>query len=205
MPEAGPVVSIERAGGVTTLRIDRPERRNALDTQAILSLTDAVEQSKDDSSTRTLVITGTGDIFSAGGDLESFRTSGPPLTRALERRHLGRLLRLLDELGKPTLARVNGDALGLGLGLVAGCDLAIACSEARFGLPGIRLGIWPMTILAPLRRTMPRKTLMELLLTGRLMGSAEAASIGFVNAVVERRDLDQAVEGATLALARGYG
>jgi enoyl-CoA hydratase/carnithine racemase len=201
MPDR-PAVSIERAGQVTTLKIDRPERRNALDTQAILSLSEAMDQAKHDSSVKVLVITGAGEIFSAGGDLDSFRVPESPLSRALERRHLGRLLGLIDKLGKPIVARVNGDALGLGLGLVAACDLAVACREARFGLPGIHLGIWPMTILAPLQRTMPRKILMDLLLTGRLLDSAEAAAAGFVNAVVERGRLDQAVEDTTRALTR---
>jgi len=94
---------------------------------------------------------------------------------------------------------VNGDALGAGFGLVAACHLAVAAEEARFGLPGVRLGIMPMTIMPPVFNTLPRKLGLELMLTGRLMTATEAAGMGVVNRVVRAADLG--AEATALASA----
>ncbi len=133
---------------------------------------------------------GAGDSFSAGADLKEFISGRPPLSQALERRELGALFLLIDAYPKPLVAAVNGDALGAGFGLVAACQLAVAVEAARFGLPGVRLGIMPMTIMPAVFRTIPRKLGLELMLTGRLMSAAEAASAGFVNATVAAADLE---------------
>ena len=132
---------------------------------------------------------GNGDAFSAGADLHSFVAPRPPLAQALERRELGSLFLLIDRFPKPVVAAVNGDALGAGFGLVAACHLAVASMSARFGLPGVRLGIMPLTIMPAVFRTLPRKLGLELMLTGRLMTASEAHAAGFINAVVEAAGL----------------
>jgi enoyl-CoA hydratase/carnithine racemase len=141
---------------------------------------------------------GTGDAFSAGADLKEFISGRPPLEQALERRQLGALFLLIDAYLKPLVATVNGDALGAGFGLVAACPLAVAAQTARFGLPGVRLGIMPMTIMPAIFRAIPRKLGFELMLTGRLIPASEAAAAGFINASVPAAEL----EAAALRLAR---
>jgi enoyl-CoA hydratase/carnithine racemase len=158
----------------------------------------ALLSARDDPELRAVTVLGTGDAFSAGADLKEFVAGGPPLDAALERRELGALFLLLDAYPKPMVAAVNGDALGAGFGLVAACHLAVAVPAARLGLPGVRLGIMPMTILPPLFASLPRKLGLELMLTGRLMSATEAAGHGVVNAIVDAGDLER----AAAALAR---
>jgi enoyl-CoA hydratase/carnithine racemase len=157
----------------------------------------ALAAARDDAELRAVILTGTGDAFSAGADLKEFISQRPPLERALERRELGALFVLMDAYPKPLVATVNGDALGAGFGLVAACQLAVAVDSARFGLPGVRLGIMPMTIMPAVFRDLPRKLGLELMLTGRLMTASEAESAGFINATVDSTEL----EGAAVRLA----
>jgi enoyl-CoA hydratase/carnithine racemase len=158
----------------------------------------ALVRAREDTDVRAVTLVGTGDAFSAGADLKEFVSARPPLDQALERRELGALFLLIDAYGKPLVAAVNGDALGAGFGLVAACPLAVAVATARFGLPGVRLGIMPMTIMPAVFRGVPRKLGLELMLTGRLLTASEAAAAGFVNATVAAADL----EAATVRLAR---
>jgi enoyl-CoA hydratase/carnithine racemase len=152
----------------------------------------ALEAARDDPALNAVVVMGAGPAFSAGADLRELVAERPPLAQALERRELGALFRLMDEFPKPLVAAVNGDALGAGFGLVAACHLALAAESARFGLPGVRLGIMPMTIMPAIFRTLPRKLGLELMLTGRLMSSTEAVEQGFVNRLVGTSDLEPA-------------
>ena len=152
----------------------------------------ALAGARDDAGVRAVILAGTGDAFSAGADLKEFITPRPPLDRALERHELGALFLLIDAYPKPLVAAVNGDALGAGFGLVAACQLAVAVETARFGLPGVRLGIMPMTIMPAVFRGLPRKLGLELMLTGRLMTAGEAASAGFINATVAGTELEDA-------------
>jgi len=152
----------------------------------------ALARARDDAGARAVILVGTGDAFSAGADLKEFITPRPPLDRALERRELGALFLLIDGYPKPLVAAINGDALGAGFGLVAACQLAVAAETARFGLPGVHLGIMPMTIMPVIFRGLPRKLGLELMLTGRLMTAREAASSGFINATVRETELQDA-------------
>jgi methylglutaconyl-CoA hydratase len=164
----------------------------------------ALARAVDDADVRAVTLVGSGDAFSAGADLKQFLATRPPLDRALERRELGSLFLLMDAYPKPLVAAVNGDALGAGFGLVAACHLAVAVETARFGLPGVRLGIMPMTIMPAVFRNLPRKLGMELMLTGRLMTAAEMESVGFINATVKAAELEAAtVRVATAAANRG--
>jgi enoyl-CoA hydratase len=158
----------------------------------------ALTRARDDAEIRAVILVGAGDAFSAGADLKEFVNQRPPLDRALERRELGALLVLMDAYPKPLVAAVNGDALGAGFGLVATCQLAVAVEAARFGLPGVRLGIMPMTIMPAIARSLPRKLGLELILTGRLMSATEAVAQGVVNRIVAAGEL----EVAAVALAR---
>jgi len=163
----------------------------------VRALHQALARAGDDTGVTAVVLTGTGEVFSAGADLKDFLGRRPPLDQALERRELGALFILIDRFRKPIVAAVNGDALGAGFGLVAACHLAVSVEAARFGLPGVRLGIMPMTIMPAVSRSLPRKLGLELMLTGRLMSSVEAAGRGVVNRIVAPGELERAT--ATLA------
>jgi enoyl-CoA hydratase/carnithine racemase len=158
----------------------------------VRALQQALARARDDADVKAVTLVGTGDAFSAGADLKEFIRRRPPLDQALERRELGSLLLLIDAYPKPLVAAVNGDALGAGFGLVAACPLAVAAETARFGLPGVRLGIMPMTIMPAVVRSLPRKLGLELMLTGRLMTANEAESVGLINAMVTADQLDAA-------------
>jgi enoyl-CoA hydratase/carnithine racemase len=172
----------------------------------------ALTRAGHDDAVTAVVVLGTGDAFSAGADLRTFLAGDPRLNQALVRRELGALFLLIEAYRKPLVAAVNGDALGAGFGLVAAAHLAVAAVTARFGLPGVRLGIMPMTIMPPVFRTLPRKLGLELMLTGRLMTAAEAAAAGCVNAVFPAAGdepaamaLAAAASNAALTIPRFYG
>jgi enoyl-CoA hydratase/carnithine racemase len=156
-----------------------------------------------DPAVRVIVITGTGDkAFSAGGDLSGgFMDS--PLGAHGDRGALADLFRALRRSAKPTIARVNGHALGGGFGLAAACDIVIAVEGALMGTPEIRVGLWPMMITAVLKPLVPQKALFEMMATGRRISSEEAMRLGIVSRVVPAADLDAAVDETVEALL-GY-
>ena len=188
-------------GAVATLTIDDPERRNALTNEAMAELSEALGNACADDDVRVIVVTGAGDrAFSAGGDLSGGFVDAP-LADHGERGALADLIRRMRRCPKPVVGRVNGHALGGGLGLVAGCDIAIAVEHATFGTPEIGVGLWPMMITAALRPLVPRRPLLEMMLTGRRFGAEQAAQLGIVNRVVLGDELDVAVGETVDALA----
>jgi enoyl-CoA hydratase/carnithine racemase len=102
--------------------------------------------------------------------------------------------------GKPTVARVNGHALAGGFGLAVACDITICVEDARLGTSEVKVGLWPMMISAVLTRVMPRKAVLEMMLTGRVIAPEEAHRLGAVSRVVSRADLDHAVDEVVEAL-----
>lgn len=193
-----PLVLISKDDGVTTLTLNRPQRRNALSPALLEEMLEALAQVKEDPETRVLILTGAGQAFCAGGDLGP-QGGGDGLLGMHQGR--GRFVDLLEamlQLGKPTLARVNGHCMGGGLGLMLACDMAIATEGAKLGTPEIRVGLFPMMIMALIFRNMGRKRAMEMILTGERMDAAEAASLGLLNRAVPADKLDEEVQ----ALAR---
>ena len=186
--------------GCATFTIDEPSRRNPLSVQTMQGLLERTREAVDDVDVRVLVYTGAGDrAFSAGGDLAgSFVDDALGLHRA--RGAMAELLRLMWRGGKPTVARVNGDALAGGFGLAAACDITICVDDARLGTPEVNVGLWPMMISAVLARVMPRKAALELMLTGRVVTADEAQRLGAVSRVVPRAGLDEAVDQIVAAL-----
>ena len=191
-----------RRDAVATVTINRPEARNALSHEVVVELRAALQEAKRDPAIRVIVITGSGTIFSAGADLNSFRSEQPELDRHLQRQQLAELFLDMTRLGKPTLARVNGHALAGGFGLVAACNLAIAASEAQFGMPEVNVGVFPLMIMAIVFRNLPRKAAMELMLTGKRIDAAEAVRLGLINRQVAADRLDAEVESLAAELAR---
>src|SRR5258706_2491901 len=187
---------------VATITINRPDRRNALSWTVMSELRGAVAAAKADPDVRVVVITGAGDGASwAGADLSGMQEGAGFADLQEARGELARLFRDVWELGKPTIARVRGFALAGGFGVALMCDFVIAAEDAQFGTPEIDVGLWPMMITVPLMRSMPPKKALELMLTGRRVGAAEAERIGFVNTVGPVAELDAAVDELTRTLA----
>ena len=187
---------------VATVTVNRPERRNALSWSVMTELRSALAQAKADPDVRVVVITGAGDkAFSAGADLSGMAAGASPAELHEARGEMTRLFREAWELGKPTIAKVRGYALAGGFGLALMCDVVIAAEDAQFGTPEIDVGLWPMMITVPMLRSMPPKRVLELQMTGRRVGAAEALQIGFVNEVVPVGELDAAVARLAQVLA----
>jgi enoyl-CoA hydratase/carnithine racemase len=184
-----------------TITIDDPDRRNALSNEAMVELGAALMSACADNTVRVVVVTGAGDrAFSAGGDLSGGFVDAP-LADHGDRSALADLVRAMRRCPKPIVARVNGHALGGGLGLVAACDIAIAADHARFGTPEIAVGLWPMMITSVLKPLVPRRSLLEMMLTGRRFDTAEAVELGIINRAVSSADLDRSVDLTVAALA----
>lgn len=180
-----PVVHVHRVNGTLTLEIRRPEVRNALNAQVLSELLAGLDEAETDPTVAVVILTGSGEVFSAGGDLkEALTIEVDPFLLYEADGHYTKLLRRLRSLSKPTVAAVNGPALGGGLGLVAGCDLAIASDRAEFGTPEVRVGTFPLMLMAPLLSTLGPKTAFELFLTAGTLSAQEARALGLVNRVV---------------------
>lgn len=180
-------------GGQALLTIDRPRARNALSPDVVRGLMAALDRAEADPEARVVVLTGAGEkAFCAGGDLGAMGDGGF-LAMHEGRRAYGLLLRRLQDVRKPTVARVNGHALAGGLGLVLACDLAVAAEHAEFGTPEVDVGLFPMQVLALLQRHLGRKRALELILTGERLGARDALALGLLNRVVPAAELDGAV------------
>jgi enoyl-CoA hydratase/carnithine racemase len=163
----------------------------------VQGLREGLARAEADPAARCIVLTGAGSrVFCAGGDLGGMSGDGF-LAGHDGRRAYGQLLLALQQVPKPTVARINGHALAGGLGLVLACDLAVASDAAGFGTPEIDRGLFPMMVLAFLQRHVGRKRALELLLTGDRLTAQQALEWGLVNRVVPAAELDQAT--ATLA------
>jgi enoyl-CoA hydratase len=183
--------------------INRPDRRNALNPAVIEGLLDALEQAAADDSVRSVVLTGAGErAFCAGADLGGMQPAGGRVQEHLRRGRIGDLLTALPMHPKPVVARVNGHALAGGFGLMLACDLVVAADDSEFGTPEINVGLWPFMISAVIRRNVPRKIALEMMLTGRRVSAAEAERWGMVNRVVPRGELESAV-GEVLEVLHG--
>lgn len=188
-------VRYEVRGPAAWLTIDREERRNALSPGIIHGLIDSLASAAIDDRARAVVITGAGEkAFCAGGDIGGFQQAAQDQDVESAPTAISRLLDALWWHPKPTIARVNGKALGGGFGLLLACDLAVAVSDAEVGTPEIDIGLWPHVITVVIQRRLPRAVALELMLTGRRMPVEEAARWGIVNRTVPRAELDTAVQ-----------
>lgn len=189
-------LSIHRSGAVLRLRLERPELHNAFDAALIARLTVALDEAAADASVRAVVLDGAGPSFSAGADLHWMR--GMAAASEAENREdalaLARLMRTLDELPKPTIARVHGAAFGGGVGLVACCDIAIGVPGAKFGLTESRLGLLPAVISPYVVAAIGPRQARRWFATAEVFDAAQALRMGLLHEVVEADALDAAVE-----------
>jgi enoyl-CoA hydratase/carnithine racemase len=183
-----------------TITIDDPERRNPMSVETMGALLEHTQEAMDDPEVGVVVYTGAGDrAFCAGGDLSGSFVDDPVGLHS-SRGDIARLFKAMMRGGKPTVARVNGHALAGGFGLAVACDITICVEDARLGTSEVKVGLWPMMISAVLTRVMPRKAVLEMMLTGRVIAPEEAHRLGAVSRVVSRADLDHAVDEVVEAL-----
>lgn len=180
------------ARGVAYLTLNRPEKRNALSGRMIAELTDFARSTK----ARAVVLAGSGAVFCAGGDLEWMKEQieADRATRMAEARKLAEMLRALNEMPCPLIARIHGGAFGGGVGMACVADVAIAAEGTRFGLTETRLGLIPATIgpyvIARLGEGYARRVFMS----SRIFDAEEAVALGLVARSVPEEALDKAVE-----------
>ena len=185
---------VERTGNVVRITINRPHRRNALTDAVLIGMGKAISETASDPSIRAIVLTGAGDkAFCAGADLTPGDTPFQPDFARLTL-PMGDLARAVHLCRIPIIGRINGMCLAGGMGLFGLCDMAIASDDARFGMPEVKVGIFPMQILTLLRDLIPPRFLNEMCMTGRPIDAQKAASIGLLNQVVPAAELDQAVD-----------
>ena len=192
-------------GPTARITLNRPDKRNPLGPTTIGELLHALDCAKEDDAVRVIVLTGAGKVFSAGGDLSSMGAGGTPLSASgSASTKPGTFVDLnlaLTQVGKPTIAMVNGHALAGGLGLVVACDVAIAADDAQLGTPEINVGLWPMMIMATIFRNVPRKRGLELIMTGDKIPAAQAAEMGLITRAVPRERLQAEVDALAEKLA----
>jgi methylglutaconyl-CoA hydratase len=194
----------ERRGTVLWLTLNRPNIHNAFDDTLIAALTAALEQADADPAVRSVVLSGNGSCFSAGADLNWMR--GMAGASEQENRddslRLAQLMRTLQFLSKPTVARVNGAAYGGGVGLVACCDIAIGVDTAKFALSEVKLGLVPAVISPYVVAAIGLRESRRLFITGEVFEADTAARIGLLHAAVPAGKLDEAVERQLYLLAK---
>ena len=189
-------LTVSREGAVARLRLDRPALHNAFDDALIAGLTDALQALGRDPGVRAVVLEGAGPSFSAGADLNWMRgmaAAGEDANRE-DALRLAALMRTLDELPKPTIARVHGAAFGGGVGLVACCDIAIGVPEVKFGLTESRLGLLPAVISPYVIGAIGARQARRWFATAEVFDAAEALRIGLLHQVVPAEQLDAAVD-----------
>ncbi len=189
------------ADHVATITLNLPDRKNVIGVEMANELVVAVDEAAGDANVRAIVLTGAGSVFCAGGDLAGMPTGSDAHKPLAMRGDFGALLIRLAEIEKPTVARVQGPAMGGGLGLLASCHIAIACESATFATPEIMRGFFPFMISAVLERVMPRRKMMEMILLGEKMSAHEAREAGLLTRVVPDSELDAIVSNIARSLA----
>lgn len=175
-----PYVIVERSGAVARVILDRPERRNPLSLQMMREATAAIRELGADPSCGVVVVTGSGPALSAGHEI------GEMVERTLEQEReifstCVDLMESIQAIRQPVIAEVQGHAIAAGCQLVATCDLAVAVDSARFGTPGVKIGLFCSTPMVAVSRNIGRKRAMQMLLTGETIDAATAVEWGLIN------------------------
>jgi methylglutaconyl-CoA hydratase len=177
-------------GGVATITLNRPEKRNAISFELIDDLLHALDEVAK-SEAIVLIVTGTGKAFCSGMDMDNLKAllGRSPEQNLQDSQTMVRLFRSLYEFPKVTIAAVNGPAIAGGTGLALLCDFTLAVPEAKFGYTEVRIGFVPAIVSTFLLRQVGEKQARDLLLTGRLFGADEAAHIGLITEIVLAENL----------------
>ena len=196
------VLVSQTRGAIRVLRMNRPEKLNALNTELTQALLDAFDAAEADTAVRAVVLAGEGRGFCAGADLAEFKDLTPEHQhRVLKRADLTcRTQSILQKLSKPVVSAVQGVAVGGGAGLAIGCDMMVAATDLKFGYPELKHSIVPALVMTGLQRQLGRKVAFELISTGRLLGAEEARTLGLANRVTA----PEQVLATALEIAQGW-
>jgi methylglutaconyl-CoA hydratase len=181
---------LETDGHLSTITLNRPDKRNAISTQMIaelLAALDAIEKTH----TRVVILTATGKAFCAGMDLELLQAIArqTPAENQEDSKRIAKMFRKIWSFSRPLIAAVNGHALAGGCGIATLCDFTLAVPEAKFGYTEVKIGFLPAIVSVFLTRQVGEKRARDLLLTGRLIEAAEAKEMGLVNEIVSADNL----------------
>jgi methylglutaconyl-CoA hydratase len=200
-----------RADGLGVITLARPEKKNALDKQTAIELVSALRELELAEDVRVVIVEGDGDDFCAGADLAALDAAldAGVDTHIDDARALGRVFSVMRDMSKPIVAIVRGRALAGGAGLATACDIVLAEETAQFGYPEVRIGFVPAMVMTMLRRAVGEKRAADLVLTGRLIGAAEAERIGLISRCIPTaafpsevaRTLDALVKAPSTAMA----
>ncbi|MFB6280112.1 MAG: enoyl-CoA hydratase/isomerase family protein [Salinibacter sp.] len=198
------LIEVSTTDQVQTVRLDRPDKRNALNSALVSDLKAALEEADARDDLRAIVLTGAGSAFSAGADLSSLKAmrEAGPTENQQDSRHLAALFRQIYQHSTPVIAEVNGPAIGGGCGLATVCDFAYAAEGATLGFTEVRIGFVPAIVMVFLRRKLGETRARDLLLRGRLVDAETAVDLGLVTRAVPSDELSAAVEDLAHELAR---
>lgn len=187
------VVRTEPADRVVCLTLNTPRTRNALSTQMMAALQNALDGLSDDADVAVVLLAAEGPVFCAGHDLKEMTkhredSDGGLAFYKLAMTQCAQLMQSIVRCPKPVIAVVQGTATAAGCQLVASCDLAVAADTAHFATPGVNIGLFCSTPMVALARNVPRKRAMEMLLLGEMLPAKEAADYGLVNRTVPAGD-----------------
>ena len=182
--------------GIAYIELNLPQKRNALSARLIADLTHIASDLGASEAIRAIVLSGAGDVFCAGGDLDWMKAQigADRKTRMREARKLAEMLFALNEMPTPLIGRIHGGAYGGGVGLACVCDVAIAEEAAKFGLTETKLGLIPATISPYVLARMGEGNARRVFMSARLFEAPEAVKLGVIAKAVARDDLDDAVE-----------
>jgi methylglutaconyl-CoA hydratase len=197
------LVDISTDAQVRTIRLNRPDKRNALNADLVTALKEALSAAEAAEAVRAVVLTGNGSVFSAGADLASLKAlrDASPLDNEEDSRHLAGLFRQIYQHPKPVIAQVNGHAIGGGCGLAAVCDFSYVAQGAKLGFSEVRIGFVPAIVMVFVRRKLGEAAARDLLLRGRLVTAAQASEVGLVSRAVDGPHLADEVQDLARELA----
>src|SRR5207245_1888564 len=194
-PQVSDRVLVALEGGVLTATLNRPEKKNAIDTPMIDALLTLLERADLDGAVRVVAVRGSGGDFCAGMDLNELLASADKSVEENRRAALqfAEIFVRMRRLPKPIVAVVQGRALAGGCGLATACDLVLATESASFGYPEVQRGFVPAIVMTLLKRSAGEKVAFDLAATGRILGASEAAGLGLVSRVYEDSDFEDQV------------
>jgi methylglutaconyl-CoA hydratase len=187
-------VVLEKRGPAFWITINRPQKRNAINGDVVAGISKGYRTAHDDPDVRVIVLTGSGDkAFCAGADLQN---TGGAFAHDFSRPSVdyADLLRLAQNATKPSIARVNGVCMAGGMGLLCMTDMAVAVDNAIFGLPEVKVGVFPMQVMSLLQDIAPRRLINEWALTGEPFDARSAQAAGLLNHVVPSAELDSKID-----------
>lgn len=195
MADNAGVVILEKRGQALWITINRPEKRNALNADVIAGIVRGYREAHDDPAIRVIVLTGAGDkAFCAGADLANTGGAFAAMDFAKPNVDYADLLRLSQNATKPSIARINGVCMAGGMGLLCMTDMAVATETAIFGLPEVKVGVFPMQVMSLLQSLAPRRLINEWSLTGEPFDVYAAQAAGLVNHIAPAGELDAKVD-----------